>query len=194
MKSRFVSDPTDLLGNLKLGWRESEFLACDFFFLPPTTPIGKRFPPVRPPAMSSSLTPTLPAESVEAQARPKWLRRRRFRLRRLRPAAALPSISYSTPPRWRRRQIFRGRPSEQAASILSATITNKITVNINIDYSGTGGGGRPPVRTMALFENYSTVRSDLISNAAPGDTTFNALPTGSTIQGQSKRSRLERPN
>ncbi len=29
---------------------------------------------------------------------------------------------------------------EQAASILSATITNKITVNINIDYSGTGGG------------------------------------------------------
>src|SRR3974390_3109885 len=29
---------------------------------------------------------------------------------------------------------------EQAASILSATITNKITVNINIDFSGTGGG------------------------------------------------------
>ena len=29
---------------------------------------------------------------------------------------------------------------EQAAAILSATITNKITVNINIDYSGTGGG------------------------------------------------------
>ena len=29
---------------------------------------------------------------------------------------------------------------EQAASILSATITDQITVNINIDYSGTGGG------------------------------------------------------
>src|SRR5438477_8226496 len=29
---------------------------------------------------------------------------------------------------------------EQAAAILSATITNQITVNINIDYSGTGGG------------------------------------------------------
>ena len=29
---------------------------------------------------------------------------------------------------------------QQAASILSATITDKITVNFNIDYSGTGGG------------------------------------------------------
>src|ERR1700722_12186417 len=29
---------------------------------------------------------------------------------------------------------------EQAAAILSATITNKITVNLDIDYSGTGGG------------------------------------------------------
>src|ERR1700685_1374074 len=29
---------------------------------------------------------------------------------------------------------------EQAAAILSETITNKITVNIDIDYSGTGGG------------------------------------------------------
>src|SRR5580692_6588444 len=29
---------------------------------------------------------------------------------------------------------------EQAASILASTITDKITVNLNIDYSGTGGG------------------------------------------------------
>ena len=74
---------------------------------------------------------------------------------------------------------------EQAASILSATITNKITVNIDIDYSGTGGGavGGPD---NGQFVNYSTVRADLIANAAPGDTTFNALPTGSTIQGQSE--------
>ena len=34
--------------------------------------------------------------------------------------------------------------------------------------------------------SYSTVRADLIANAAPGDTSFNALPTGSTIQGQSQ--------
>ena len=29
---------------------------------------------------------------------------------------------------------------QQAASILTATISDKITVNINVDYSGTGGG------------------------------------------------------
>ena len=74
---------------------------------------------------------------------------------------------------------------EQAASILSATISNKITVNINIDYSGTGGGASAGPDN-GLFESYSTVRTDLINDAAPGDTTFNALPKGSTIQGQSQ--------
>ena len=74
---------------------------------------------------------------------------------------------------------------EQAASILSATITNKITVNINIDYSGTGGGAAAGPDN-GQYVSYSTVRADLIANAAPGDTTFNALPTGSTIQGQSQ--------
>ena len=76
---------------------------------------------------------------------------------------------------------------EQAAAILSATITNKITVNIDIDYSGTGGGAlRPGPDHTGQFVNYSTVRADLIADAAPGDTSFNALPTGSTIQGQSQ--------
>jgi VCBS repeat-containing protein len=74
---------------------------------------------------------------------------------------------------------------QQAAAILSATITDKITVNINIDYSGTGGGAAAGPDS-GQFVNYSTVRSDLIANAAPGDTSFNALPTGSTIQGQSQ--------
>jgi VCBS repeat-containing protein len=74
---------------------------------------------------------------------------------------------------------------EQAAAILSATITNQITVNINIDYHGTGGGAFAGP-TTGQFVNYSTVRADLIANAAPGDTSFNALPTGSTIQGQSQ--------
>src|SRR6185295_5933304 len=54
---------------------------------------------------------------------------------------------------------------QQAASILSATITNKITVNINIDYSGTGGGASAGPDN-GLFESYSTVRADLIANAA----------------------------
>ena len=73
---------------------------------------------------------------------------------------------------------------EQAASILSSTITNKITVNLQIDYSGTGGGAAAGPDN-GQFVSYSTVRTDLIHNAAPGDTTFNALPTGSSIQGQS---------
>ena len=74
---------------------------------------------------------------------------------------------------------------EQAAAILSATITNKITVNLDIDYSGTGGGAAAGPDN-GQFVNYSTVRADLIANAAPGDTSFNALPTGPTIQGQSE--------
>src|SRR5665213_113783 len=73
---------------------------------------------------------------------------------------------------------------EQAASILSATITNPITVTIDIDYSGTGGGASSGP-TGGLFESYSTVRAALVGNAATGDTVFNSLPTGSTIQGQS---------
>jgi VCBS repeat-containing protein len=73
---------------------------------------------------------------------------------------------------------------EEAAAILSETITNKITVNLNIDYSGTGGGAAAGPDN-GQFVSYSAVRSDLIANAAPGDTSFNALPTGTTIQGQS---------
>ena len=63
---------------------------------------------------------------------------------------------------------------EQAASILSATITNKITVNINIDYSGTGGGAAAGPDN-GQFVNYSTVRSDLISDVAPGDSDVQLL-------------------
>ena len=73
---------------------------------------------------------------------------------------------------------------EQAASMLSASISDKITVNINIDYSGTGGGAAAGP-DAGLFENYSSIRADLINNATPGDAIFNALPGGASIQGQS---------
>jgi serralysin len=72
----------------------------------------------------------------------------------------------------------------QAASILASTISDKITVNLNIDYSGTGGGAAAGPDN-GQFVSYSTVRSDLISHATAGDTTFNALPGGSSVQGQS---------
>ena len=73
---------------------------------------------------------------------------------------------------------------QQAASLLTASISDQITVNIKIDYSGTGGGAAAGPDN-GLYESYSSVRADLVNNATPGDTTFNALPSGSSIQGQS---------
>src|ERR1700736_553753 len=73
---------------------------------------------------------------------------------------------------------------EQAASILTGAISDKITVNIKIDYSGTGGGAAAGPQN-GLYESYSSVRADLVNNATSGDTIFNALPGGSTFQGQS---------
>src|SRR5271154_5901085 len=49
---------------------------------------------------------------------------------------------------------------EQAAMMLAQTITDKITVNIGIDYSGTGGGASAGP-SGGLFEPYSTVQADL---------------------------------
>src|SRR6266481_8751398 len=73
---------------------------------------------------------------------------------------------------------------QQAAAILAATISDKITVDLIIDYSGTGGGAAAGPDN-GLYESYSSIRSDLINDATPGDTSFNALPSGSSIQGQS---------
>jgi hypothetical protein len=73
---------------------------------------------------------------------------------------------------------------QQAAALLSAAISDKITLNFNIDYSGTGGGAAAGP-DGGQWVSYSTVRSDLVNNASPGDATFNALPAGSTVQGQS---------
>jgi serralysin len=71
----------------------------------------------------------------------------------------------------------------QAASLLTGAISDKITVNIKIDYSGTGGGAAAGPDN-GQYQTYSSVRADLINNATPGDPTFNALPGGSPIQGQ----------
>src|SRR5260370_25003263 len=73
---------------------------------------------------------------------------------------------------------------QQAASLLTAAISDKITVNIKIDYSGTGGGAAAGPDN-GVYESYSTVKADLVNSATPGDATFNALPSGSSIQGQS---------
>src|ERR1700731_3375584 len=180
MKSRFVSDPTDLFGDLNSGGENPNFLPATFFSAA-NHAIGSPSSG-SPPAMSSSLTPTLPAESVEAQAAQNGsggvgsvfaaTSSSGFTINLIFDAAAMAAPA-----------SFRAG-IEQAASILSSTITDKITVNINIDYSGTGGGAAPgPDHGRDI--SHSTVRSDLINDAAPGDPTFDALPIGSTFQGQS---------
>ncbi len=73
---------------------------------------------------------------------------------------------------------------EQAAALLSAAVSDRITLNFQIDYSGTGGGAAAGP-DHGQWESYSSIRADLTSHASAGDQTFNALPTGSTIQGQS---------
>jgi serralysin len=73
----------------------------------------------------------------------------------------------------------------QAMAMICAVVTDPITINLQIDYSGTGGGaaGGP---SGGFYEPYSTVRADLVNNASAGDTTFNSLPTGSSIAGQTQ--------
>ncbi len=74
---------------------------------------------------------------------------------------------------------------EQAALLLAQAVSDKITVNLNIDYSGAGGGASAGP-DAGLYEPYSTVRTDLTANATPGDPTFSALPNTATLQGQSQ--------
>src|SRR5450631_2014270 len=71
---------------------------------------------------------------------------------------------------------------QQAASILASTIPDNITINLNIVYSGTGGGASAGPDN-GLYESYESIREDLINNATPGDTAFNYLPAG-LVQGQ----------
>jgi serralysin len=73
---------------------------------------------------------------------------------------------------------------QQAAAILASTISDHITVNLKIDYSGTGGGAAAGPDS-GQFESYTVIKADLVNNATPGDTIFNALPSGSSVQGQS---------
>src|ERR1700682_176596 len=73
---------------------------------------------------------------------------------------------------------------QQAATIYAGTISDKITVNINIHYSGTGGGAfAGPDNSQIL--SYATVRADLYNNRTAGDTIFDALPSPTSAQSPS---------
>jgi serralysin len=73
---------------------------------------------------------------------------------------------------------------QQAASILTSMISDPITVNLDIHYSGTGGGASAKPDN-GLYESYSATTAALINQESLGDRIFNALPGGSSIQGQS---------
>ena len=181
MRSHLLSDPLDPYGDLSSGNGD-----VNFAFSPLGLRIGTRaacWALLGTP--SQPVAPTLPDESVEAMAAVTGsggggtgsivaeTSSSGFTINLIFDAAAMAApASFRT-------------GIEQAASILSATITNKITVNIDIDYSGTGGGAAAGPDN-GQYVSYSTVRADLIANATPGDTSFSALPTGSTIQGQSQ--------
>jgi serralysin len=175
MKSRFTGDPLDPSDSLFSDAGDGLFTP----YLPPAWTTGGNGSANAPVVVSP--TPTLPSEAAEAegaQSGPATVVAETsggsgITINLLFDAAAMAAPA-----------SFRAG-IEQAASILAATITNQITVNIKIDYSGTGGGAAAGP-DGGLYENYSTVRTDLINDAAPGDTTFNSLPTGSTIQGQSQ--------
>jgi hypothetical protein len=76
-----------------------------------------------------------------------------------------------------------------AASLMDAALTDNITVNIGVGYgeiegtpvSSTSAEGGP---NTGDFFTYSQIRSLLLSHASSGDTTFNSLPAGTSIQGQ----------
>jgi serralysin len=189
MRSKFISDPQDSFG--------SALDAAEFGTIPlpsagnggPSAGAGPANPPTStPPLAAPAPEPTVPAETVEAQAA----------LSNSPGTGSVVAVTSATGTGMTINLEFdaaamAATPAaaafragiQQAASILSAAITDAITVNLAIDYSGTGGGAAAgPV--SGAFVNYSTVRADLANRAAKGDPTFNALPTGSTIEGQSQ--------
>ena len=73
---------------------------------------------------------------------------------------------------------------EQAAAMLSGVITDRITVNFQVDVSGTGrGADGGPDSVWGL--SYSKVHDLLSGSATAGDRTFASLPSGSSIDGKS---------
>jgi len=64
---------------------------------------------------------------------------------------------------------------QQAANILDSTFTDNITVNINVDYSGTGGGAAAGPDN-GVYISYATVYNYLTGTASPGDSSFDSLP------------------
>jgi len=175
MKSRFSTDPQDHLDGfsfLDTGWAEAfaAFSPLAHF----ATGGSSGFGPVAIPAtaLTSEAVEALAANAVGGTPTALAMSAGGITINLLFDAAAMAAPA-----------SFRAG-IQQAASILTAAISDKITVNIKIDYSGVGGGAAAGPDN-GTYQSYSSVRADLINNASPGDTTFNALPNASSLQGQS---------
>jgi serralysin len=127
-------------------------------------------------------TPTIPAEAVEAQATQNGSGGPGSVVAKTSGSGITINLEFDAAAMAAPASFRAG--IEQAASMLSAAISDKITVNLNIDYSGTGGAAAAGPDN-GLFESYSSIKADLINHATPGDAIFNALPGGASIQGQS---------
>jgi hypothetical protein len=64
---------------------------------------------------------------------------------------------------------------QQAANMIASMFTDNITVNLNIDYSGTGGGAAAGPDN-GQYVSYSNVYNYLVGTASPGDSSFDYLP------------------
>ena len=73
----------------------------------------------------------------------------------------------------------------QAAQLLCDALSNNVILNIGISCYGTGRWAMAGP-DYSSYLPYSDVRSYLMNHAVTGDTTFNALPAGTSIQGQSQ--------
>src|SRR5437764_528593 len=172
MKSRFISDPQDTLPDSFLDTAWAEVYARSF---PWASNNGGN--PVAVTPVEISGTPVLSSEAVQSSSAQSGATTvvaatsGGITINLLFDAAAMAAPA-----------SFRAG-IQQAASILTGAISDQITVNIRIDYSGTGGGAAAGPDN-GLYVNYTTVRAGVINNATPGDTTFNAVPGGSSIQGQ----------
>src|SRR5205085_4947019 len=177
MKSKFITDPqdpSDSFGFLDTASAEVYANLSLSFSVPATRDVGS--PPTSNPIEIAS-TPVLVSEAVQASSAQSGatstlaLTSGGITINLLFDAAAMAAPA-----------SFRAG-IQQAASILTSTISDKITVNIKIDYSGTGGGAAAGPDN-GQYVSYTNVRADLINNATPADSVFNALPSGSSIQGQ----------
>jgi hypothetical protein len=96
---------------------------------------------------------------------------------------ALPSISSLMPRQWPHRRAFERASPMPRRCWPRPSPTRSRSISTSTIAAPVGGAAADPDNGM--FESYSSIRADRMNNATPGDTTFNALQSGSSIQGQS---------